>query len=76
MEYTNIYRNGKPQYFFIKLDAENEYNFLQPYFLLTSYDRPRRAGSLKWIAYFPVLCGKAANRTDTVIPVLLTCTKL
>lgn len=41
MEFTNIYRNGKPQYFFIKLDAENEYNFLQPYFLLTSYDRPR-----------------------------------
>lgn len=41
MEYTNIYRNGKPQYFFIKLDAENEFNLLQPYFLLTSYDRPR-----------------------------------
>ena len=41
MEYTNIYRNGKPQYFFIKIDAENEYNFLQPYFLLTSYDHPR-----------------------------------
>ena len=41
MEFTNIYRNGKPQYFFIKIDAENEYNFLQPYFLLTSYDHPR-----------------------------------
>ena len=41
MEFTNIYRNGKPQYFFIKLDAENEFNLLQPYFLLTSYDRPR-----------------------------------
>ena len=41
MEFTNIYHNGKPQYFFIKLDAENEYNFLQPYFLLTSYDHPR-----------------------------------
>lgn len=41
MEFTNIYRNGKPQYFFIKLDAENEFNFLRPYFLLTSYDRPR-----------------------------------
>lgn len=41
MEYTNIYRNGKPQYFFIKLEAENEFEFLQPYFLLTSYDRPR-----------------------------------
>lgn len=41
MEFTNIYRNGKPQYFFIKIDKETEYNFLQPYFLLTSYDRPR-----------------------------------
>ena len=41
MEFTNIYRNGKPQYFFIKLDAENEFNLLQPYFLLTSYDHPR-----------------------------------
>lgn len=41
MEFTNIYRNGKPQYFFIKLDAENEFEFLRPYFLLTSYDRPR-----------------------------------
>ena len=41
MEFTNIYRNGKPQYFFIKADNENEFNFLQPYFLLTSYDRPR-----------------------------------
>ena len=41
MEFTNIYRNGKPQYFFIKIDKEAEYNFLQPYFLLTSYDRPR-----------------------------------
>ena len=41
MEFTNIYRNGKPQYFFIKADNENEFNFLQPYFLLTSYDHPR-----------------------------------
>lgn len=41
MEFTNIYRNGKPQYFFIKVDNENEFEFIQPYFLLTSCDHPR-----------------------------------
>lgn len=41
MEFTTIYRNGKPQYFFIKIDEPAEFNFLQPYFLLTSMDKPR-----------------------------------
>ena len=36
MEFTTIYRNGKPQYFFIKIDEPAEFNFLQPYFLVTS----------------------------------------
>lgn len=41
MEFTTIYRNGKPQYFFIKIDEPAEFNFLQPYFLLTTMDKPR-----------------------------------
>lgn len=41
MKFTTIYRNGKPQYFFIKLDNEKEFNFIQPYFLVTSMNRPK-----------------------------------
>lgn len=41
MEYNVIYRNGKPERFFIKLDHMHEYPFLQPYFILTSIDKPR-----------------------------------
>lgn len=41
MEFTTIYRNGKPQYFFIKLDDIREFAFLQPYFILTSIDHKR-----------------------------------
>ena len=41
MEFNTIYRNGKPQYFFIKIDEPTEFNFLQPYFLVTSFDHPR-----------------------------------
>ena len=41
MEFTTIYRNGKPQYFFIKIDEPAEFNFLQPYFILTSLEKPR-----------------------------------
>ena len=41
MEFTTIYRNGKPQYFFIKIDHDKEFNFLQPYFILTSLEKPR-----------------------------------
>lgn len=41
MEFTTIYRNGRPQYFFIKLEAANEFAFIQPYFILTSYENKR-----------------------------------
>lgn len=41
MEFNTIYRNGKPQYFFIKIDEPAEFNFLRPYFLVTSIDKPR-----------------------------------
>lgn len=41
MKFTTIYRIGKPQYFFIKLDSSNEFAFIQPYFIATSIDKPR-----------------------------------
>lgn len=41
MQFNTIYRNGRPERFFIKIDAPEEFNFLQPYFLATSIDHPR-----------------------------------
>lgn len=42
MKYSSIYKNGKPNYFFIKSDNPKEFNFIQPYFLVTSSDHPRK----------------------------------
>ena len=52
MEFTTIYRNGKPQYFFIKIDEPAEFNFLQPYFLVTSIDKPRFGRILEMTCLF------------------------
>ena len=41
MKFATIYHNGKPQNFFIKLDRPEEFEFLQPYFILTTSDKPR-----------------------------------
>lgn len=41
MEFTTIYRYGKPERFFIKLGYIEEFAFLQPYFLITSSDKTR-----------------------------------
>lgn len=41
IEFTTIYHNGRPQRFFIKIDKPSEFNFIQPYFLITTYDKPR-----------------------------------
>lgn len=46
MKFTTIYKNGKPEHFFIKLDKPNEFSFLQPYFLATSIDH-KRHGRIK-----------------------------
>lgn len=46
MKYSSIYKNGKPDYFFIKADSPKEFDFIQPYFLVTSSDHPRK-GSIK-----------------------------
>lgn len=42
MKFTSIYKNGKPDYFFIALDAtKHEFNFVQPYYLVTDMNHPR-----------------------------------
>lgn len=46
MKFTTIYENGKPDYFFIKLDEPNEFNFLQPYFITTTMEH-KRHGRIK-----------------------------
>ena len=54
MKFNTIYKNGKPDYFFIKLDNEKEFNFLQPYFLATSIDHARH-GRIKEM--YPLFSG-------------------
>lgn len=54
MEFNTIYKNGKPDYFFIKLDNAKEFNFLQPYFLATSIDHTRH-GRIKEM--YPIFSG-------------------
>ena len=54
MKFNTIYKNGKPDYFFIKLDNANEFNFLQPYFLATSIDHTRH-GRIKEM--YPIFSG-------------------
>lgn len=41
LNYNAIYKNGKVDRFFIKIDRPEEFNFIQPYFLKTSIDHPR-----------------------------------
>lgn len=41
MEFSSIYKNGRPQYFFLRLDKPKEWAILQPYYLTTTSDRPR-----------------------------------
>ena len=43
MEFNSIYKNGKPEYFFITIDSKKgERAFIQPYFIVTDIDHPRR----------------------------------
>lgn len=47
MEFNSIYKNGKPDYFFITIDSKKgERAFIQPYFIVTDIDHPRR-GSIR-----------------------------
>ena len=42
MKFNSIYKNGKPEYFFITVDCkQGERAFVQPYFIVTSLDHPR-----------------------------------
>lgn len=46
MEYSSIYKNGRPDYFFLKIDNPLEFNLIQPYFIVTSYEHPRKGNIL------------------------------
>lgn len=52
MEFTTIYRNGKPERFFIKVSDIKEYAFIQPYFLATSIDHARHGSILEMECLF------------------------
>ena len=41
--YNSIYKNGKPDYFFLKVDSLQEFQaFIRPYFIVTTMDKPRK----------------------------------
>ena len=42
MQYSSIYKNGKPQYFFLAADNQKERAFIQPYFFVTTLEHPRK----------------------------------
>ena len=52
MEFTTIYRNGKPERFFIKLDDPKEFAFLRPYYLATSSTKTRFGSILEMECLF------------------------
>ena len=54
MKFTTIYKNGKPDYFFVKLDDTKEFAFVQPYFFVTTYDKTRH-GRIK--NFYPIFAG-------------------
>ena len=52
MEFTTIYRNGKPERFFIKVNNLKEYAFIQPYFLATDMNHTRHGSILEMECLF------------------------
>ncbi len=50
MEFNSIYKNGKPDYFFITIESK-ERPFVQPYFIVTDIDHKKRGN----ITYMEVL---------------------
>lgn len=52
IEYSSIYKNGKIERFFIKTENAKEFNFIQPYFLLTSLDKKRNGNILEMDCLF------------------------
>lgn len=52
MTYASIYKNGKPERFFIKADDPKEWSFLQPYFLATSIEHKKHGSILEMECLF------------------------
>lgn len=50
MEFNSIYKNGRPDYFFITIES-NERAFVQPYFIVTDIDHKKHGN----ITYMEVL---------------------
>lgn len=42
MKYNVIYKNGKPERFFLMIEKPEEFNIIRPYFLATDIDHPRK----------------------------------
>lgn len=52
MEYASIYKSGKVDRFFLKVDDPKEFAFIQPYFLSTKIDNPRSGRILEMDCLF------------------------
>lgn len=63
MEFARIYKNSRPQYFFLLLDKPQEWAILQPYYLTTTSDHPRAGRILEMSCLFTdrVWSGRASH---------------
>ena len=63
MEFNTIYKNSRPQYFFLLLDKPEEWEFLRPYYLTTTSDHPRAGRILEMNCLFSgrVWSGRASH---------------
>ena len=63
MEFNTIYKGGRPRYFFILLERPDEWEFLRPYYLTTTSDRPRAGRILEMDCLFSgrVWSGRASH---------------
>ena len=52
MKYAVIYKNGRPERFFIKIENQREFSFIHPYFLVTTSDHRRRGNILEMECLF------------------------
>lgn len=63
IEFARIYKNSRPQYFFLLLDKPQEWEFLRPYYLTTTSDHPRAGRILEMSCLFTdrVWSGRASH---------------
>lgn len=52
MTYNAMYKNGKIERFAIMIDCPEEFEILRPYYILTSYDKPRIGNILEMNVLF------------------------